>query len=136
MEEDARNNIGTKPFGLPLNAEIREKLPALFEVDSHQGELVIGANPWHFITKTSPTHLEVNFICWSFVILKNITSQIRNLQTKELVTTVEFSRHFAGMEVEHMFFHPDDSKRSIHVCNNKLRFDHFLQGQLFIFGDP
>jgi hypothetical protein len=39
----------------------------------------------------------------------------------ELVTSVEYSTHFAGMEVEHLFFHPDDTRKAIHVCNNKLR---------------
>lgn len=53
------SRIGVEPFNLPLNAEISEKLPALFEVTSYQGELVIGAYPWHYITKKSATHLEV-----------------------------------------------------------------------------
>jgi hypothetical protein len=59
MDKLASSRIGVEPFNLPLNAEISEKLPPLFEVTSYQGELVIGANPWHYITKRSATQLEV-----------------------------------------------------------------------------
>ncbi|CAB3366598.1 Hypothetical predicted protein [Cloeon dipterum] len=104
MDKNERWKIGREPFGLPMNAVISESLPSLFEVQSYQGELVIGANPWHYITKTSINQL-----------------QIHNLNTMKTVTEVEFSRHFAGMEVEHLFFHPDDTRKAIHVCNNKLR---------------
>jgi hypothetical protein len=59
MDKLTSSRIGVEPFNLPLNADISEKLPSLFEVTSYQGELVIGANPWHYITKRSATRLEV-----------------------------------------------------------------------------
>jgi DDB1- and CUL4-associated factor 17 len=59
MDKVASSRIGVEPYNLPLNADISEKLPSLFEVTSYQGELVIGANPWHYIIKRSATQLEV-----------------------------------------------------------------------------
>jgi DDB1- and CUL4-associated factor 17 len=59
MDKLTSSRIGVEPFNLPLNADISEKLSSLFEVTSYQGELVIGANPWHYITKRSATQLEV-----------------------------------------------------------------------------
>jgi DDB1- and CUL4-associated factor 17 len=71
MDELTSSRIGVEPFNLPLNADITETLPALFEVDSYQGELTIGANPWHYITKKSATQLEV-------FTLKNIIFSLAN----------------------------------------------------------
>lgn len=62
MDKLTRSRIGVEPYNLPLNAVISDTLPTLFEVNSYQGELVIGANPWHYITKRSETQLEVIFL--------------------------------------------------------------------------
>ncbi|XP_059474177.1 DDB1- and CUL4-associated factor 17-like [Neocloeon triangulifer] len=113
MSKIERLRIGREPHGLPMNAVIKRKIPPLFEINTCQGELVIGSNPWYFITKTSPNEL-----------------QLRSLDTKQLVTTVEFSRFFAGMEVEHMFFHPDDTAKVIHLRNNKLSIHHISKNGL------
>jgi hypothetical protein len=59
MVPEMRSKIGVAPFDLPVNASLNVPLPTLFEVKSYQGELVIGANPWHLITKTSASKLEV-----------------------------------------------------------------------------
>jgi DDB1- and CUL4-associated factor 17 len=59
MDKLASSRIGVEPFNLPLNAEISDRPSTLFEVASHEGKLVIGANPWHYITKKSATHFEV-----------------------------------------------------------------------------
>jgi DDB1- and CUL4-associated factor 17 len=59
MDELTSSRIGVKPFDLPLNADITETLPALFEVNSFKGEVTFGANPWHYTTKKSATQLEV-----------------------------------------------------------------------------
>jgi len=80
MDKLISSRIGVEPFNLPLNADISEKLPSLFEVTSYQGELVIGANPWHYIIKRSATQLEVltfemSDLVWHQKICFNSTSK-------------------------------------------------------------
>ncbi|XP_067115258.1 DDB1- and CUL4-associated factor 17 [Osmerus mordax] len=93
------NIVGEAPCGIPVNIDIKESPPVLFEVPCFDNGIQIGGHPWHYIyTSRQGAH----HIC--------------SLKDKALV-------HFHGiqdmkscsLESDWIYFHPDDSGRIIHV---------------------
>lgn len=96
---NSTNIVGEAPYGIPVNIDIKESPPVLFEVLCFDNGIQIGGHPWHYIyTSRQGTH----HIC--------------SLKDKALV-------HFHGiqdmkcrsLESDWIYFHPDDSGRVIHV---------------------
>ncbi|XP_043987415.1 DDB1- and CUL4-associated factor 17 [Gambusia affinis] len=98
--------VGDVPFGIPVNIQITEPPPLLFEAFSHNG-IQIGGFPWHYIyTPPHKKHRGTHYICS----LKDNTlakNGIRNMNCYSLESDV-------------IFFHPADSGRIIHIGPNTI----------------
>uniref|UniRef100_A0A8D3CYW9 Ddb1 and cul4 associated factor 17 n=1 Tax=Scophthalmus maximus TaxID=52904 RepID=A0A8D3CYW9_SCOMX len=58
------NKVGEAPFGIPVNIQITDCPPVLFEVSCSNNGVQIGGYPWHYIyTPPHKTHKGTHHIC-------------------------------------------------------------------------
>ncbi|XP_019945500.2 DDB1- and CUL4-associated factor 17 [Paralichthys olivaceus] len=94
--------VGEAPFGIPVNIQITDCLPVLFEVSCANNGVQIGGYPWHYIyTPPQKNHKGTHHICS----LKDNTMATNGIQ----------NMNCCSLENDSIFFHPDDSGRIIHV---------------------
>lgn len=93
--------VGDAPFGIPVNIQVTDPPPLLFEAFSHNG-IQIGGYPWHYIyTPPHKKHRGSHYICS----LKDSTLAANGVQ----------NMNCCSLESDAIFFHPSDSRRVIHV---------------------
>ncbi|XP_061696760.1 DDB1- and CUL4-associated factor 17 isoform X2 [Syngnathoides biaculeatus] len=96
------NTVGDIPFGIPINIQITDCPPVLFEVSCSNNGVQIGGFPWHYIhTPLQNCHQGTHHFCS----LKDSTMAINGIQNMKC----------NSLESDVIFFHPDDSGRIIHV---------------------
>ncbi|XP_034417860.1 DDB1- and CUL4-associated factor 17 [Cyclopterus lumpus] len=94
--------VGDVPFGIPVNIQITEWPPVLFEVSCANNSVQIGGYPWHYIyTPMHKNHKGTHHICS----LKDSTVASNGIQ----------NMNCCSLESDGIFFHPDDSGRIVHV---------------------
>ncbi|XP_039674145.1 DDB1- and CUL4-associated factor 17 isoform X2 [Perca fluviatilis] len=94
--------VGDVPFGIPVNIQITDCPPVLFEVSCTDNSVQIGGYPWHYIyTPLHKNHKGTHHICS----LKDSTMATNGIQ----------NMNCCSLESDGIFFHPDDSGRIIHV---------------------
>nr|XP_046261208.1 DDB1- and CUL4-associated factor 17 [Scatophagus argus] len=94
--------VGDIPFGIPVNIQITDCPPVLFEVSCSNNSVQIGGYPWHYIyTPPHKNHRGTHHIC----ALKDSTTATNGIQ----------NMNCCSLENDGIFFHPDDSGRIIHV---------------------
>nr|XP_057938078.1 DDB1- and CUL4-associated factor 17 [Doryrhamphus excisus]XP_057938079.1 DDB1- and CUL4-associated factor 17 [Doryrhamphus excisus] len=94
--------VGEFPCGIPVNIQIPEHPPVLFQVSCSNNGVQIGGFPWHFIhTPPQKRHQGTHHIC--------------SLRDKTLATNGIQNMNCCSIESDVIFFHPDDSGRIIHV---------------------
>ncbi|XP_028249136.1 DDB1- and CUL4-associated factor 17 [Parambassis ranga] len=94
--------VGDAPFGIPVNIQITDCPPVLFEVSCSNSGVQIGGHPWHYIyTPPKLKHKGVHHIC--------------SLQDGTMATNGIQNMDCWSIESDKIFFHPDDSGRIIHV---------------------
>ncbi|XP_028991618.1 DDB1- and CUL4-associated factor 17 [Betta splendens] len=94
--------VGEAPFGIPVNIQIKDCPPVLFELSCLDSGLQIGGNPWHYIyTPPHKRHNGTYYICS----LNGNTMAVNGIQ----------SMNCSALEGDEIFFHPDDSGRIIHI---------------------
>uniref|UniRef100_A0A8C3ARM9 Ddb1 and cul4 associated factor 17 n=1 Tax=Cyclopterus lumpus TaxID=8103 RepID=A0A8C3ARM9_CYCLU len=93
--------VGDVPFGIPVNIQITEWPPVLFEVSCANNSVQIGGYPWHYIyTPMHKNHKGTHHICS----LKDSTVASNGIQ----------NMNCCSLESDGIFFHPDDSGRIVH----------------------
>ncbi|XP_008276923.1 DDB1- and CUL4-associated factor 17 [Stegastes partitus] len=101
--------VGDAPFGIPLNIQITDCPPVLFEVSCSNDGVQIGGYPWHYIyTPPQRRHKGTYHVC-SLKDSTVATNGIRNMNCWSL-------------ESDGIFFHPDDSGRIIHIGPTTINF--------------
>ncbi|XP_033966456.1 DDB1- and CUL4-associated factor 17 [Pseudochaenichthys georgianus] len=94
--------VGVTPFGIPVNIQITDCPPVLFEVSCAHNSFQIGGYPLHYIyTPPHKSHEGTHHICS----LKESTLAINGIQNMDCCSLVS----------DAIFFHPDDSGRIFHV---------------------
>uniref|UniRef100_A0A8C7ZUL9 Ddb1 and cul4 associated factor 17 n=1 Tax=Oryzias sinensis TaxID=183150 RepID=A0A8C7ZUL9_9TELE len=94
--------VGDAPFGIPVNIQIPDCPPVLFEVSCSNNGVQIGGFPWHYIyTPPHKTHRGTHHIC--------------SLQDHSMAINGIQNMNCCALESDGIFFHPDDSGRIIHV---------------------
>ncbi|XP_067372426.1 DDB1- and CUL4-associated factor 17 isoform X2 [Channa argus] len=94
--------VGEAPFGIPVNIQITECPPVIFEVSCSNNGVQIGGYPWHYIyTPPHKHHKGTHHIC--------------SLKDNFLATGGIQNMNCCSLESDCIFFHPDDSGRIIHV---------------------
>ncbi|XP_076603074.1 DDB1- and CUL4-associated factor 17 [Chaetodon auriga] len=94
--------VGDVPFGIPVNIQITDCPPVLFEVLCSNNSIQIGGYPWHYIyTPPCKNHKGTHHIC--------------SLKDSTLATNGIQNMNCCSLESDGIFFHPDDSGRIIHV---------------------
>ncbi|XP_070771296.1 DDB1- and CUL4-associated factor 17 [Enoplosus armatus] len=94
--------VGDVPFGIPVNIQITNCPPVLFEVPCSNNGVQIGGYPWHYIyTPLHKIHKGTHHICS----LKDSTMATNGIQNMDC----------CSLESDWIFFHPDDSGRIIHI---------------------
>ncbi|XP_041857816.1 DDB1- and CUL4-associated factor 17 [Melanotaenia boesemani] len=94
--------VGDTPFGIPVNIQITDCLPVLFEVSCSNNGVQIGGYPWHYIY--TPPHKH-----------DRGTHHICSLKDSTMATNGIQNMNCCSLESDGIFFHPDDSGRIIHV---------------------
>uniref|UniRef100_A0A3Q4AER7 DDB1 and CUL4 associated factor 17 n=1 Tax=Mola mola TaxID=94237 RepID=A0A3Q4AER7_MOLML len=94
--------VGDFPFGIPVNIQITDCPPVLFEVSCCNNSVQIGGYPWHYIyTPLHKNHKGTHHIC--------------SLKDSTLATNGIQNMNCCSLENDEISFHPDDSGRVIHV---------------------
>ncbi|KAM8854673.1 DDB1- and CUL4-associated factor 17 isoform 2-T2 [Spinachia spinachia] len=94
--------VGDVPFGIPVNIQITDWPPVLFEVSCTNNSVQMGGYPWHYIyTPPHKNHKGTHHICS----LKDSTMASNGIQ----------NMNCCSLESDAIFFHPDDSGRILHV---------------------
>uniref|UniRef100_A0A8C7ZWI5 Ddb1 and cul4 associated factor 17 n=1 Tax=Oryzias sinensis TaxID=183150 RepID=A0A8C7ZWI5_9TELE len=108
--------VGDAPFGIPVNIQIPDCPPVLFEVSCSNNGVQIGGFPWHYIyTPPHKTHRGTHHIC--------------SLQDHSMAINGIQNMNCCALESDGIFFHPDDSGRIIHDLIN-------LNAAAFVFLQP
>ncbi|KAM7380546.1 hypothetical protein PAMP_003834 [Pampus punctatissimus] len=94
--------VGDVPFGIPVNIQITDCPPLLFEVSCSNNGVQIGGYPWHYIhTPPQKCHKGTHHIC--------------SLKDSSMASNGIQNMNCCSLESDGIFFHPDDSGRIIHV---------------------
>lgn len=94
--------VGDSPFGIPVNIQITDCPPVLFEVSCADNCVQIGGYPWHYIyTPPHKKHKGTHHIC--------------SLKDRTMATNGIQNMNCCSLESDGIFFHPDDSGRIVHV---------------------
>ncbi|XP_077584015.1 DDB1- and CUL4-associated factor 17 [Stigmatopora nigra] len=94
--------VGEAPFGIPVNIQITDCPPVLFEVPCSNNGVQIGGFPWHYIhTPPKKCHEGSHHISS----LKDNTMAINGIQNMKCYS----------LETDFIFFHPDESGRIVHA---------------------
>ncbi|XP_076858875.1 DDB1- and CUL4-associated factor 17 [Brachyhypopomus gauderio] len=97
-----RGTVGEAPYGIPVNIQIKECPPVLFEVSYFDNGIQIGGHPWHYIhTPNQKRHRGTHHICS----IRDGTLAKNGVQNMDC----------NSLEADWIFFHPDDSGRIIHA---------------------
>ncbi|XP_062287241.1 DDB1- and CUL4-associated factor 17 [Scomber scombrus] len=94
--------VGDVPFGIPVNIQITDCPPVLFEVSCSNNGVQIGGYPWHYI-HTPPQKCHKG------------THHISSLKDSTMASNGIQNMNCCSLESDEIFFHPDDSGRIIHV---------------------
>uniref|UniRef100_A0A4W6FVA6 Ddb1 and cul4 associated factor 17 n=1 Tax=Lates calcarifer TaxID=8187 RepID=A0A4W6FVA6_LATCA len=101
--------VGEAPFGIPVNIQITDCPPVLFEVSCSSNGVQIGGYPWHYIyTPPHKNHKGTHHIC--------------SLKDKTMATNGIQNMNCCSLESDGIFFHPDDSGRIIHVGPTTIKY--------------
>ncbi|KAL7881814.1 hypothetical protein AOLI_G00086630 [Acnodon oligacanthus] len=98
---DARGIVGNAPYGIPVNIQIKECPPVLFEMSCFDNGIQIGGHPWHYIY--TPNHKR-----------DRGTHHICSIRDGALAKNGIQDMKCDSLEADWIFFHPDDSGRIIH----------------------
>ncbi|KAF7709549.1 DDB1- and CUL4-associated factor 17 [Silurus meridionalis] len=98
----ARGIVGDAPYGIPVNIQINECPPALFEMSYLDNGIQIGGHPWHYIY--TPNHKR-----------DRGTHHICAISNGALANNGVQNMNCDSLEEDWIFFHPDDSGRIIHA---------------------
>uniref|UniRef100_A0A672Z459 DDB1 and CUL4 associated factor 17 n=1 Tax=Sphaeramia orbicularis TaxID=375764 RepID=A0A672Z459_9TELE len=99
--------VGEFPFGIPVNIQIKDCPPVLFEVSCSNNGVQVGGFPWHYIyTPPQKNHKG--------------THHIRSLKDNIMATNGIQNMNCCSLESDMIFFHPDDSGRIIHFGPNTI----------------
>ncbi|XP_041663192.1 DDB1- and CUL4-associated factor 17 [Cheilinus undulatus] len=94
--------VGAMPVGIPVNIQITERPPLLFELTRTNNGIQIGGFPWHYIyTPSNKKHSGTHHIC--------------SLKDKTVATHGIQNMNCCSLESDGIFFHPDNSGRIIHM---------------------
>ncbi|XP_015260026.1 PREDICTED: DDB1- and CUL4-associated factor 17 isoform X2 [Cyprinodon variegatus] len=91
--------VGEAPFGIPVNIQVTDPPPILFQAVSPNG-IQIGGYPWHYIY--SPPQKKLRG-----------THYIRSLKDSILATNGVQQLDYSSLENHRIFFHPTNSGRII-----------------------
>ncbi|XP_072541959.1 DDB1- and CUL4-associated factor 17 [Salminus brasiliensis] len=98
----SRGIVGDAPYGIPVNIQIKECPPVLFEMSYFDNGIQIGGHPWHYIyTPNHKKHKGTYHICS----IRDGTLAKNGIQDMKC----------DSLEADWIFFHPDDSGRIIHA---------------------
>ncbi|XP_066497338.1 DDB1- and CUL4-associated factor 17 [Hoplias malabaricus] len=98
----SRGIVGHAPYGIPVNIQIKEPPPVLFEVSYFDNGIQIGGHPWHYIyTPNHKRHRGTHYIC--------------SVRDGTLAKNGVQDMKCDSLEADWIFFHPDDSGRIIHA---------------------
>nr|XP_023661776.1 DDB1- and CUL4-associated factor 17 isoform X2 [Paramormyrops kingsleyae] len=99
--------VGESPFGIPVNLQINEHPPVLFELACLDNNIQIGGHPWHVIyTPKLRKHQGTYHIC--------------SLEDGSLAHNGIQDMQCCSLESDWIYFHPDDSGRIIHVGPSRI----------------
>ncbi|XP_041117821.1 DDB1- and CUL4-associated factor 17 isoform X2 [Polyodon spathula] len=99
--------VGEAPFGIPLNIQIKDCPPLLFEVSCLENAFQIGGFPYHYIITPNQRRQKGSYHVCS---LKDNTLAKNGVQFMEC----------CSLESDWIYFHPDDSGRIVHVGPNQI----------------
>lgn len=99
--------VGEAPFGIPLNIQIKDCPPLLFEVSCLENAFQIGGFPYHYIITPKQKRQKGSY---------HICSLKDNKLAKNGVQFMEC----CSLESDWIYFHPDDSGRIVHVGPNQI----------------
>ncbi|XP_035378828.1 DDB1- and CUL4-associated factor 17 isoform X1 [Electrophorus electricus] len=103
-----RGTVGEAPYGIPVNIQIKECPPVLFEVSYFDNGIQIGGHPWHYIhTPNHKRHRGTHHICS----IRDGTLAKNGVQEMDC----------DSLEADWIFFHPDDSGRIIHAGPSTIK---------------
>ncbi|KAI4886738.1 hypothetical protein NFI96_015747 [Prochilodus magdalenae] len=97
-----REIVGNAPYGIPVNIQIKECPPVLFEMSYFENGIQIGGHPWHYIY--TPNHKR-----------DRGTHHICSIRDGALAKNGVQDMKCDSLEADWIFFHPDDSGRIIHA---------------------
>uniref|UniRef100_A0A7N8XED5 Ddb1 and cul4 associated factor 17 n=1 Tax=Mastacembelus armatus TaxID=205130 RepID=A0A7N8XED5_9TELE len=90
--------VGEAPFGIPVNIQVTDCPPVLFEVSCTNNGVQIGGHPWHYIYTPPQKNLKgTHHICS----LKDGTVATNGIQNMKC----------CSLESDEIYFHPDESGR-------------------------
>uniref|UniRef100_A0A7N9ASY0 Ddb1 and cul4 associated factor 17 n=1 Tax=Mastacembelus armatus TaxID=205130 RepID=A0A7N9ASY0_9TELE len=94
--------VGEAPFGIPVNIQVTDCPPVLFEVSCTNNGVQIGGHPWHYIYTPPQKNLKgTHHICS----LKDGTVATNGIQNMKC----------CSLESDEIYFHPDESGRIVHM---------------------
>uniref|UniRef100_A0A8B9LXL4 DDB1 and CUL4 associated factor 17 n=1 Tax=Astyanax mexicanus TaxID=7994 RepID=A0A8B9LXL4_ASTMX len=100
----AKGTVGEVPYGIPVNIQIKECPPVLFEMSYLDNGIQIGGHPWHYIyTPNHKKHKGTHHIC--------------SIRDGTLAKNGVQDMKCDSLEADWIFFHPDDSGRIIHATS-------------------
>ncbi|XP_058479281.1 DDB1- and CUL4-associated factor 17 [Solea solea] len=94
--------VGGAQVGIPVNIQITDCPPVLFEVPCSNNGVQIGGYPWHYIY--TPPHKKYKG-----------THHVCSLMDNIMATDGIQNMNCCSLESDGIFFHPDDSGRIIHI---------------------
>uniref|UniRef100_A0AAY5EHR3 DDB1- and CUL4-associated factor 17 n=1 Tax=Electrophorus electricus TaxID=8005 RepID=A0AAY5EHR3_ELEEL len=113
-----RGTVGEAPYGIPVNIQIKECPPVLFEVSYFDNGIQIGGHPWHYIhTPNHKRHRGTHHICS----IRDGTLAKNGVQEMDC----------DSLEADWIFFHPDDSGRIIHAGPSTIKWAQLSLPLLF-----
>uniref|UniRef100_A0A8C6Q1G4 DDB1 and CUL4 associated factor 17 n=1 Tax=Nothobranchius furzeri TaxID=105023 RepID=A0A8C6Q1G4_NOTFU len=93
--------VGEFPCGIPVNIQVTDSIPVLFEVTSNNG-VQVGGNPWHYIYSPAiKQQRETHHIC--------------SLKDSTLATNGIQNLNCYSLESDVIFFHPTNSSSVVHI---------------------
>ncbi|XP_070400076.1 DDB1- and CUL4-associated factor 17 isoform X3 [Nothobranchius furzeri] len=100
--------VGEFPCGIPVNIQVTDSIPVLFEVTSNNG-VQVGGNPWHYIYSPAiKQQRETHHIC--------------SLKDSTLATNGIQNLNCYSLESDVIFFHPTNSSSVVHIGPTIINF--------------
>uniref|UniRef100_A0A8B9RNQ8 DDB1 and CUL4 associated factor 17 n=1 Tax=Astyanax mexicanus TaxID=7994 RepID=A0A8B9RNQ8_ASTMX len=112
----AKGTVGEVPYGIPVNIQIKECPPVLFEMSYLDNGIQIGGHPWHYIyTPNHKKHKGTHHIC--------------SIRDGTLAKNGVQDMKCDSLEADWIFFHPDDSGRIIHAGPSTINVLKIIEGK-------